>query len=152
MPRKRTLLKLLAPTLLVTVAALQMVAVNRWQLNPWKGGGFGMFTEIEKRTIKHWAYTADDVFHTALVPELKRKYRNASTLPNKQNLLTVAHGFNEVLKREDDKFQSIAVVIGNIAYDADACEIRIEPFEVEKGTTFVMLSRDGDEIQLSENE
>ncbi|MFN3152700.1 hypothetical protein [Bremerella sp.] len=150
-PQKRILLKLLAPGLLLVVALGQMVAVSLWQLNPWKGGGFGMFTEIECRTVKHWAYTSDDVFHTALVPELKRQYVNAGTLPSKSNLMTVAHGFNEILKREDDKYQSIALVIGNVAYDSEVCEIRIRPFEIEDGTTFLILSRDGEEIVDSSN-
>ncbi|MBA2117249.1 hypothetical protein [Bremerella alba] len=152
MPRNRIILKLLAPTLLLVVAIGQMVAVNNWQLNPWKGGGFGMFAEIEKRTIKHWAYTSDDVFHTALIPELEREYVNASTLPSKKNLLTVAHRFNEIIKQEDAKYQSVALVIGNLAYDSQACEIHVEPFEIEEGTTFLILSRDGEEIQDSLNE
>lgn len=111
-----------------------------------------MFTEIERRTVKHWAYTSDEVFHTALVPELEREYLNASTLPSKINLLAVAHGFNEILKQEDDKYQSIALVIGNVAYDSQACEVRVKPFGLEDGTTFLILSRDGEEIQDSWNE
>jgi len=147
MSGNRTVLKLLAPTLLLVVAVGQMFAVNYWQLNPWKGGGFGMFTEIERRTVKHWAYTADDVFHTALVPELERKYVQAANLPCKSKLLAVGHGFNEVLRREDDQYQSVALVIANIAYDAQAGEIHLEPFELEDGTTFLILSREGEEIQ-----
>lgn len=39
--------RLAAPILLCCVVVLQLIAVNKYKLTPWKGGGFGMFSGFD---------------------------------------------------------------------------------------------------------
>jgi hypothetical protein len=46
-PRRRFLLAMGAPAVLVLVALLQLYLAHTQDLSPWKGGGFGMFASVD---------------------------------------------------------------------------------------------------------
>lgn len=47
-----TTFALIAPGLLILVALVQLVRAHAWDLQPWKGGGFGMFAVVEDRFLR----------------------------------------------------------------------------------------------------
>lgn len=53
-----TTFALIAPGLLILVALVQLVRAHAWDLQPWKGGGFGMFAVVEDRFLR--AYLVSD--------------------------------------------------------------------------------------------
>jgi len=46
-PRQFSAARIVAPTLLIAVACVQIVLAHTRQLTPWKGGGFGMFSTAD---------------------------------------------------------------------------------------------------------
>lgn len=58
----KTAFTYIAPLLLVAVASLQLYRAHAYQQTPWKGGGFGMFSTVDKpdtRVVRTFVVTAD---------------------------------------------------------------------------------------------
>ncbi len=55
----KTLARLAVPALLVLVASVHFYTGHTSPLNPWVGGGFGMFASVDKRDFRAVRATAD---------------------------------------------------------------------------------------------
>ena len=80
------LLKYGIPSLAVIVIFIQLVFVNTQKLNKWKGGGYGMYTEIH--FYYHQIYipgmSVDSLVTTDT--ELKKSFSYLMLMPNRKNL------------------------------------------------------------------
>jgi len=86
---------LIAPVLLALVALVQCWLVLRHDLSPWKGGGFGMFSSLDRivnRTV--FAYLDDGARRQAIdvqrLPEVAKLASQVRTLPAPEPLYRLA--------------------------------------------------------------
>ena len=71
----------LAPAILIVVACTQRVFVHTHDLTAWKGGGFGMFSTFEPRTLRLHVLTTEGEALVA-VPNLKVLQSRVLNFPN----------------------------------------------------------------------
>jgi hypothetical protein len=93
-PRHATL-ALVPPALLVAVALLQAAGVQRYHLSPWKGGGFGMFSTVDRPTQRGvFAYLHDgsrrDPIDAQGLRDLAALTTEARVMPTPATLATLA--------------------------------------------------------------
>ncbi len=91
----------LPPLLLVLVASVQIVLVERADLSPWLGGGFGMFSTLDDRGHRHLDIMAEwqGRMRGVIVPEeLADRARRTLALPTRARLLRLAR---ELAERSD---------------------------------------------------
>lgn len=87
------LLALVPVTLLFLVAAVQLNLVVHHELDPWKGGGFGMFSTIDNpstRVLRVVAVTADGLVPLEMPSAVYAAERSARALPSEERLGRVA--------------------------------------------------------------
>lgn len=80
---------LLSPALLLVLALAQIGAWVAWDLSPWKGGGFGMFSTNDHgafRRVRIVELAAGSERPVALPEELERLERHAREVPREANL------------------------------------------------------------------
>jgi len=145
--QKTLVLKSITPLVLLIVASIQVYLTSTTSLTAWKGGGFGMFSTIYQREPKHWIHTSTGTFFTYEVVDLELHYAKARAMPTKKHLVSLARAFNRVAIEEGKPFLSIAVVICELQYDSEDSTVQLVPIEVEDGTKFYLLSRDGKELE-----
>ncbi len=83
----------LPPLLLIAVALHQLWLAERFELSPWCGGGFGMFSTTDGWGTRHLhAVALSPAFRTSLAipPELDEDVRRALALPTEQRLRALA--------------------------------------------------------------
>jgi hypothetical protein len=71
-------LALVAPLLLVALAALQIGLATGFGLSPWKGGGFGMFATLDHPGLREVRLLAGDDGHRIALPSDARRLRDAA--------------------------------------------------------------------------
>ena len=77
-------LKYLAPVLLATLACIQIFLGLKFELTPWKGGGFGMFSTVDSpgaRSIRVYLETDDGELPTKAPSWLRARRRYARSFP-----------------------------------------------------------------------
>lgn len=94
-PRRfpRWLTVYLAPALLVVVACVQLTLVRTHDLLPWKGGGFGMFSTLDRpgaRLLRVWLITPEGEALVASPPEYDVQKLRLIHMPNTALLDDVA--------------------------------------------------------------
>ncbi|MEO6347625.1 MAG: hypothetical protein ABIO60_06915 [Aquaticitalea sp.] len=87
-----SILKYAIPILALLIIVIQFGIVNATNLNKWKGGGFGMYTEVHcyynEVYIKHLEHSLDSL-RTIDFP-LDQAIKKAKCLPNTYNLREIA--------------------------------------------------------------
>jgi len=150
--QKINLLKVITPALLIIVASVQIYLTSTTSLTAWKGGGFGMFSTIFQRKAKHWIHTNSGTFYTFELAELAPFYANSQAMPNKKHLKELGHAFNNQARLEGKPYISVAVVVCDLTYDQETSTVQLVPLEVEDGTSFYLVSRDGKELKSAADE
>jgi hypothetical protein len=87
------LLRGLPVLLLVAVAAAQLVLARSEALNPWSGGGFGMFSTLDHASRRHLhAFLLRPGLRREIVPPraLEREVSRLLTLPSRRRLRALA--------------------------------------------------------------
>lgn len=83
-----------APVLLAAVALVQSVQVQRLDLSPWKGGGFGMFSTVDTpkaRFLRLYLVTDRGEIPVPVPAALARPILEVQTLPTERRLERLAH-------------------------------------------------------------
>jgi hypothetical protein len=86
-------LPLLPPALLAAVALHQIALAQRFALNPWKGGGFGMFATVDRgglRQVRAWRVGPAGEERAAIPGELEPLRLRARDLPSPAHLEALA--------------------------------------------------------------
>ena len=103
-PLLRTTLVWVPVTLLLVGAANHFWLVHRYQLSPWLGGGFGMFSTMDvgsTRQVFVTAITPNGAEHPVTLREpLRGVMQRARGLPDRKQLATLAQATREALGDE----------------------------------------------------
>ena len=74
----------IVPLIMVVVAIIQMVAANKTELSRWRGGGYGMYAELNWVSNEVWFYSVPlNVDYVNVHSKLSNKVRRN---PSKKNL------------------------------------------------------------------
>lgn len=83
----------LAPALLVVVACVQLTLVRTHDLIPWKGGGFGMFSTLDRpgaRILRVWLITPEGEALVVSPPDFGVQLSRVLYMPNADLLADIA--------------------------------------------------------------
>jgi hypothetical protein len=81
---------LLPAAVLFAVAILQIGLAKKADLNPWKGGGFGMFSSIEHRQTRIFVPGENGDEELGIPPSQEKQATRAKQFPSESNLLELA--------------------------------------------------------------
>src|SRR5688500_5050957 len=123
-----------APAVLVLVAAVQAYNVRQYELTPWKGGGFGMFSTIDEpgRRIVRCYLVGDGGHETPLriPPSLERLTWEVRAIPTSERVSrlasAVAEEFNLSLRKIGHVVggRFVRVEVSRVVFDSRARELR----------------------------
>ncbi len=111
-------LEYIPATLLVAVAASQLILAHTAELSPWVGGGFGMFASTDGRGARHLhVVELRTGIERELYPteELGDLVRRARSLPTDRNLRALALALAEPSRR--DESVSVRVEVWRTRFD-----------------------------------
>jgi len=104
---KGLVLKYALPLLILSVAIHQFYMVYQNRLTRWKGGGFGMYSEMHALTREVWIGKADSMWLASNPKVTKKEVANKANrlrfMPNKNKLLQFAsyaakqYGYDSIL-------------------------------------------------------
>lgn len=99
----------IAPVILVTVAICQMSIALPTEMTSWKGGGFGMFADIQQpfnRSVLAWV-RLDGKLYRATIPDwLKRKEMAIQAYPTEARLDSLAETLAKLGWRDSPNFSN----------------------------------------------
>src|SRR5215204_5879834 len=81
---------LLPAAVLFTIALLQISLAKSTDLNPWKGGGFGMFSTIEVRSTRILVQGENGDEELGIPPSQEKQAARTRQFPSESNLLELA--------------------------------------------------------------
>ena len=87
---KVLLLKYTLPAIIIAVAAFQFYQHHYHQLSRWKGGGFGMYSEVHPDRRQIWVITRDSSFQINNKSKLYAAAYRLKIKPNKKNTMAFA--------------------------------------------------------------
>jgi len=115
-------LRVIAPSLLVAVACVQIALAHTSGLSPWLGGGFGMFSTLDSWPTRHlhaFALTAGVREELALPPGLDRDVRRALAFPSDGQLRALARRLAALPTADPGALEAIEIQIWSVRYGAD---------------------------------
>ena len=110
---KEVILKYGIPSLAILVFVIQLLFVSTKKLNRWKGGGYGMYTEI------HYYYNQIYVPNMSVDsllkddPVMKATLGRLMLMPNKENLIKAAKYIQEIKQKDSIHIQIWKPVINS---------------------------------------
>jgi hypothetical protein len=117
----------LAPALLIAVAVQQVALASFLCLNPWKGGGFGMFATTDRgglRDVRAFALTPKGEERLRIPPEFETQRLRARDLPTDAALLQLGQDLLAHLPPEVGNRRAIRLEVGLRELDVDAIRLR----------------------------
>lgn len=87
---KGLLIKYTLPAIIIVVAAFQFYQVYYHQLSRWKGGGFGMYSEVHPDWRQVWIITHDSSFKVNIQSKLFAAAYMLKIKPDKKNAIAFA--------------------------------------------------------------
>ena len=114
---------MLPAALLVAVATLQIALAFGWHLNPWLGGGFGMFASADSHAFRHlhaFARGAGIRRELRLRPELAPLLRSARILPTESALRALARALGPEGESLGPLPESIEIQVWGTDYDPES--------------------------------
>lgn len=120
----------ITPTILIVVACVQLYNAHFKTLSPWKGGGFGMFSTIDKpenRFLRAYFVTGQGE-HPIEIPdsfEIRRLTTEIKSIPAKHRLLRLARKLANAsnLPKEVDTFNAVRVEVWRIKLEAQTGQL-----------------------------
>ena len=107
-----------------------------------------MFSTIEQRFIRHWVRTPEGSFSLGLQRDLKQDYERAIAMPSVDRVQGIGDRLNQDLQRQGREYSSIAIAIVETIYNRDDASVQMKILELDGGTTFVVVNRDGSHQKL----
>ncbi len=99
MSAPRVILLIAAPALLCLTAGLQRYLAASYNLNPWRGGGFGMFADLHLQKMRVVTLTVVDANHqgrrTAMPKELSRQEYHLRLMPTQARITELNHALGQ---------------------------------------------------------
>jgi hypothetical protein len=117
----------LAPALLIAVAVQQVALASFLCLNPWKGGGFGMFATTDRgglRDVRAFSLTPKGEERLPIPPEFETQRLRARDLPTDAALLQLGQDLLAHLLQEEGNRRAIRLEVGLRELDVDANRLR----------------------------
>jgi hypothetical protein len=117
----------LAPALLIVVAIQQVALASLLCLNPWKGGGFGMFATTDRgglRDVRAFALTPQGEARLRIPPELETQRLRVRDLPTDAALLQLGRNLLAQLPAEMGGRPAIRIEVGLRELDVDAVRLQ----------------------------
>jgi hypothetical protein len=134
---RSTLLRALAPLLLVAVACGQIALAQTRALAPWLGGGFGMFSTTDtwmRRHLHAFALRPGVRRELALPPGVEREVRRAVAFPSDAHLRALARRLAAAPSSDEGPLEGIEIQVWGVRYGADLAPagvllrgVRIQP-------------------------
>ena len=115
----RWIKRYLAPSLLVVVAAGQLITVHTGELSRWEGGGFGMYSELPPST-RHVVIDSGEAPSPRGAPELEEVIDRFQAIPSERNLEAIA----ETLRKSG--IMSFQIEAWAERFDLDTMEVTAE--------------------------
>ena len=129
----------MSPFLLLTIASIQFFSAHAFELTPWKGGGFGMFSTVDAldtRFLKIFLITPSGALPADVPESLERDKTRIQSLPTPSRIEALAEAmargvwiYRDVRRRE-----ILAEVTGDPPSDASSPAARLtgKPREVRQ--------------------
>lgn len=103
---QKKIVKYFVPILMFLVAAFQLFQVNNEGLTRWKGGGYGMYSEIHYSSYEVWTTYKGEIKEIKNIEKIdgitpeesKRLILKVKLFPNNRNLRALA----KILKKDED--------------------------------------------------
>lgn len=118
------------PTLLLALVALnQMRLARTTDLTAWKGGGFGMFSTIDRpraRQIRCHLVGGNTDIPLAIPADLKQLEESAKNLPTEKNLIRLGREIAATVEDRLPGLETIRVEVWRRALDLDSGTIRTD--------------------------
>lgn len=126
----------LSPCVLATVALVQIAIALQTPLSPWKGGGFGMFSDIQQpanRSVLAWVRINGKVSPARIPSWLERQEKAIWAMPTPERLAVLAEMLAQLnwgAPTQEDPQANATSARGTNAYRDDDILIAVA-FEVE---------------------
>jgi hypothetical protein len=117
----------LAPALLIAVALQQIALASLQDLNPWKGGGFGMFSTTDRgglRDVRAFALTAEGQERLPIPPEFDTLRARARDLPTEAALHELGRALLALPPAAASEVDAVRVEVGLRELDLEAVRLR----------------------------
>lgn len=106
------------PTLLlIAIAINQLILANFFNLSPWLGGGYGMFstTDVGSNRHIHIYAKSEGIIKELIYPKaLKDQVIRTKSFPTDKNLIALARRISEI--EDDSALKSIEVLVWKSQY------------------------------------
>lgn len=116
------------PTLVLVLVALNQIRLARTtDLTPWKGGGFGMFSTIDRpraRQVRCHTVGGDKDIPVAIPADLNDLEQSARNLPTERNLIRLGREIATTFHDRLPGLEAIRVEVWRRALDLDSGHIR----------------------------
>ena len=131
------------PILLLALVALNQIRITRTtDLTPWKGGGFGMFSTLDRpraRQVRVHLVGGGRDIPFAIPADLNVLEESAKNLPSARNLLRLGREIAQTLEHRLAGLETIRVEVWRRALDPDSGNIRIDKW---REATYAIRDRD----------
>jgi len=117
------------PTIVLVLVALNQIRLAQTtDLTAWKGGGFGMFSTIDRpraRQVRCHIVGGDKDIPFAIPADLNDLEQSAKTLPTERNLIRLGREIAATLNDRLPGLEAIRVEVWRRSLDLDSGEIRV---------------------------
>ena len=123
----------LAPAILAAMALGQIVFARSYDLSPWKGGGFGMFSTTDGtafRYVRLFVKAPGRSEELAVAPSLEIEADRAMLFPSTRRLTSLAARAAARERRRERPVDQVTIEIWRVEFDAQlrATERRVRTF------------------------
>jgi len=127
---RRRRLAVYLPVLVLALVALNQIRMARTtDLTPWKGGGFGMFSTLDRpraRQVRVHVVGGGRDIPLAVPAELHELEESAKNLPTERNLIRLGREIAGTLEDRLAGLETIRVEVWRRTLDPDSGDIRVD--------------------------
>lgn len=122
----------IAPCLLVAVVVIHLYYVHFYDLSPWKGGGFGMFSTVDRsktRFIRCYLIGEKHDYPVEIPLSLRNLSMKVSSLPTEERISQLAIALNEVQFKERWLYPAgVRVEVWRFRFDSSSQKLKARKF------------------------
>lgn len=123
------ILKYTAPVLLTLLACIQLVLGLRFDLTPWKGGGFGMFSTVDRpraRQVRCNLVGGNNDVPLAIPAELSDLSESVKTNPTGRKMKRLGRRIADTVEDRLPGLETVRVEVWKRTLDLDSGAIKTE--------------------------